>query len=120
MMKLNEVGSSTGELALWLDGKLVSHLGPGFPRGKWVYDKFLPGQGGEGVRWDERQQRAQPLNFGAEGEPFEGFEWRSNQELQLNFLWLLCYITEAKPGQVSKVWFDQIVVARDYIGPLSP
>ncbi len=27
-----------------------SHLGKGFPRGEWVYDKFKPGEGGDGVR----------------------------------------------------------------------
>ena len=42
----------------------MSHLGKGFPKGKWVYDKFMP-------------------------------------------------------GHVGKVWFDQIVVATDYIGPIA-
>ena len=54
MMKLNDLGKANGEMALWIDGKLVSHLGPGFPKGKWVFDKFLPGKGGEGVRWNDK------------------------------------------------------------------
>lgn len=105
MMKMNDpVSAGNGEQALWIDGKpwtkegqLVSHLGPGFPRGKWVWDSFLPDP---------------------QGEPFEGFRWRSSETLNLNFLWLLLYITDAPPGHVSRVWFDDIVVARAYIGPI--
>ena len=107
MMKMNEpVTVGNGEQALWIDGELwardgqiVSHLGQGFPRGRWVWDSFL----------------ADP-----NGEPFEGFRWRRSQGLKLNFLWLLLYITKAPPGHISKVWFDDIVVARAYIGPISP
>jgi hypothetical protein len=40
MVKMNDVGDSNGEMALWLDGKPISHLGKGFPKGKWVFDKF--------------------------------------------------------------------------------
>ena len=39
-------------------------------------------------------------------------------EQPLNFLWLLCYITKSPPGHVSQIWFDDIVVAREYIGPI--
>jgi len=120
MMKLNQPDRSDGEMALWIDGKLVSHLGPGFPRGKWVYDKFLPGQGGGGVRWNDEKGGPEPLRFPPDGEPFEGFQWRKRAELKLNFLWVLLYITGAPEGHVSKVWFDNIVVARDYIGPIQP
>lgn len=106
MMKMNDPpGESNGEQAIWIDGKpwikdgqLVSHLGPGFPRGKWVWDSFHPDP---------------------DAAPFEGFRWRSSEELDLNFLWLLLYITKSPPGHVSRVWFDDIVVARRYIGPIS-
>jgi hypothetical protein len=106
MMKMNDpVTESNGEQALWLDGRLwekdgqiVSNLGQGFPRGKWVWDSWLPDP---------------------DGEPFEGFRWRKTEDLKLNFLWLLLYITKAPPGHVSKVWFDDIVVAEQYIGPIS-
>lgn len=119
MMKLNDVGNANGEMALWLDGKLVSHLGPGFPKGKWVFDKFLPGEGVDGVRWNDKLQRREQLEFPREGKPFEGFAWRTDEKLNLNFLWLLCYITQAPKGHVSKIWFDNIVVAEDYIGPIT-
>jgi hypothetical protein len=118
MMKLNDVGQSNGEMALWIDGKLVSHLGEGFPKGKWVYGKFKPGEGGDGVRWDDERNGPEYLKFPAGGEPFEGFRWRSDDDLDLNFIWLLCYITRSPEGKVSKIWFDDIVVAKEYIGPI--
>jgi len=104
MMKMNApVSESNGEQAIWIDGKswkkdgqVLSHLGKGFPKGKWVWDSFTPDP---------------------QGEPFEGFQWRSDEKLNLNFLWLLLYITRAPDGHVSKVWFDDIVVAKKYIGP---
>ena len=120
MMKMNDVGQSNGEMALWIDSQLVSHLGPGFPRGKWVYDKFIPGGGGEGVRWNDETRGPERLAFPREGKPFEGFRWRSDEDLKLNFLWLLCYITKAPTDHVSNIWFDNIVVAKEYIGPIEP
>ena len=105
MMKMNDpVTASNGEQAIWIDGRpwvkdgqVISHLGPGFPKGKWVWDSFIPD---------------------TDGEPFEGFQWRDDEDLKLNFLWLLLYITKAPAGHVSKVWFDHIVVATEYIGPM--
>ena len=104
MMKMNDpVTEHNGQQAMWIngkswekDGQTISHFGKGFPKGKWVWDSFIP----------------EP-----EGMPFEGFQWRSVEELKLNFLWILLYITKAPPGHVSKVWFDDIVVAKKYIGP---
>jgi len=105
MLKMNHpVVRANGEQALWIDGRpwvkhgqVVSHLGPGFPKGRWVWDSFMPNP---------------------EGVPFEGFQWRKAESLKLNFLWLLLYITKAPPGHVSRVWFDDVVVAAEYIGPL--
>ena len=106
MMKMNEPATeSNGEQALWIDGKpwakegqIVSFLGRGFPKGRWLWDSFIPS----------------PV-----GQPFEGFRWRSTEQLKLNFLWVLLYITDAPPGHISKVWFDHIVVAKQYIGPIT-
>jgi len=107
MMKMNDpVTESNGEQAIWIDGKswkkdgqVISYLGKGFFKGKWVWDSFLPDP---------------------KGEPFEGFQWRSDKDLNINFLWLLLYITKAPEGHVSKVWFDDIVVAKKYIGLINP
>ncbi|MBM4041365.1 MAG: hypothetical protein FJ290_22925 [Planctomycetes bacterium] len=120
MMKLNDVGDSNGEQALWIDGKLVGHLGKGFPKGKWTFDRFLKDQGGDAIRWNDAKGDRERFRVAEGGEPFEGFRWRNNEALKINFLWPLFYITKSPDGHVSKVWFDQIVAARDYIGPLAP
>jgi hypothetical protein len=120
MMKMNDVGDTNGEMALWIDGKLASHLGKGFPKGKWIYDKFLPGQGGEGVRWSDEKRAPEHFEFPSGGLPFEGFRWRSDERLKINFLWVLLYITKAPQDHVSKIWFDNIVVAKNSIGPIEP
>jgi hypothetical protein len=118
MMKMNDVDAANGEIALWINGRQVSHLGKGFPKGKWVFDKFLPAEGGEGVRWSDVKGGPEAIAFPPGGAPFEGFRWRRDARLKINFLWVLDYITGAAEGQVSKVWFDNIVAARQYIGPL--
>lgn len=105
MLKCNTTPEkSDGELALWLDGKLTNHVAPGTPRGPWTGMGF------------------QPLAEG--GEPFEGFRWRTDARLKVNFFWLLFYVTEnaAKQNKVqadpiNRVWFDDIVVATEYVGP---
>jgi len=107
MVKMNTpVTASNGEQAFWIDGKpwkrdgqVSTHLGPGFPKGKWVHDSF----------------HADPR-----GRPFEGFRWRTTRDLAINYLWLSLYITKAPRGHVSRVWFDHVVVAKRYIGPLKP
>lgn len=98
---------SDGELALWLDGQPTLHIGPGARRSRWTGLGFsLMDQGGE---------------------PFEGFRWRTSRDLQINFFWLLHYVTENAPRQnhvaasnrINRVWFDDIVVSTAYIGPIS-
>ena len=119
MMKMNDpVAEHNGEMALWIDGRLVSHLGPGFPKGKWTYDKFLLKQGGGGIRWDDAKGGPERFTVAEGGEPFEGFRWRSDAKLNLNYLWVLLYITKSPEGHVSKVWFDDIVVGSEYVGPV--
>ena len=109
MVKLNsEPDRPDGELALWLDGKLVAHFVKGVKRTRWTGMGFALTEEG--------------------GEPFEGFRWRTSKELTINFFWLLLYVTEhaarqnkvANPNPVTRVWFDDIVVATRYIGPLKP
>lgn len=118
MVKMNDLGESNGEMALWIDGRAISHLGKGFPKGKWVFDKFMANQGGESVRWNNSKGDRENFQTAAGGEPFEGFRWRTAKELDVNFVWAYLYITGAPAGHVSKVWFDHIVVASEYIGPI--
>ncbi len=107
MVKMNDpVTASNGEQAFWVDGELwrvndqvVSHIGPGFPQGQWSGGWWQPNQESETT--------------------FEGFQWRTVQELAINYLWTYVYITKAPQDHVSKIWFDDIVVAKSYIGPIS-
>ena len=107
MLQLNSTPDKhDGELALWLDGKPVAHFAPGTRRGPW-----------SGMGFALRDEG---------GEPFEGFNFRTSTDLKINFFWLLHYVTEnaarqnkvAKPNPTNRVWFDDIVVATTYIGPV--
>lgn len=118
MIKLNDVGDSNGELALWLDGKLISHLKKGEPRGIFLFDKFFPHREGEGVVWDTSSGERRSLPSEPGGSPFPGFNWRTTEELNINFVWLYVYITKGTTGHVNNVWFDDVVLATEYIGPL--
>lgn len=99
MVKLNDpVDSYNGELAMWIDGKEIAHLMQGSPNGTWVGDSFLPS---------------------LSGTPFEGFQWRNTYDLDINWLWLLHYVTDDPLGHVGRMWFDDVVVAKSYIGPIN-
>ena len=124
MVKMNDVGDSNGEQAYWLDGKLsrkgdqvTSYLGKGFPSsGSWTFDKFFPGVAKEGIAWDYAQGRGVSIKGGA---PFPGFAWRNTPELNINAVWLYRYMSRPETG-TSKVWWDHLVIAKKYIGPLTP
>jgi hypothetical protein len=96
MVALNTpVSSYNGEQALWINGAKKIHLGMGFPLGNWVGGHFVPS---------------------TNGQPFEGFQWRSTTALKLNFLWLQLYV-DADTN--CKAWIDDVVVATEYVGPIS-
>jgi hypothetical protein len=105
MIKMNDpVTESNGEQAFWIngreyfkDGQKVSHLGKGFPKGSWTWDSWIPNPAGQ---------------------PFDGFRWRTTANLNINYLWLELYITDAAQGRESRVWLDHVVVAKKYIGPM--
>jgi len=115
MVKLNDIGDRNGELALWIDGKLVSHLGKGFPVGTWIWDKFCPGKKGKGIRWDNKVGGRVSIEG---GKPFEGFMWRTVEALKINYIQIQLYITGAPRDYISRVWYDHVVVAKKYIGPI--
>jgi len=58
---------------------------------------------------------------------FGGFRWRTTDKLKINSFWLLFYNTD-QPARhnkdphpetrVMEVWFDDIVIATEYIGPI--
>lgn len=124
MVKMNDIGDSNGEQAYWLDGRLsrkgdqvTSYVGKGFPSaGTWAFGTFAPGVNREGVRWlDSKGER---VSIGG-GKPFPGFVWRNVPELNINGLWLYRYMSHPEKG-TSKVWWANLVVAKKYIGPISP
>jgi len=58
---------------------------------------------------------------------FGGFRWRTSDKLKINSFWLLFYNTgqparhnrDPNPeSRVMEVWFDDIVIATEYIGPV--
>jgi len=96
MVRMNRpVSSANGEQAFWIDGRLVSHMGPGYPDGTWDFDVFDPD---------------------IPGGTFEGFQWRTDDNLSIDHLCLINYLDN--PDDAS-VWFDHLVVATEYIGPIS-
>jgi hypothetical protein len=95
MVKLNNpVSSFNGEHAIWLNGVKVSHLGMGFPNGTWSGGNFTQGS----------------------GSPFEGFQWRNNSNLNLNYIWLQNYAPTSPFGTLK---YDNLVAAKNYIGCIS-
>ena len=124
MVKMNDIGDSNGEQAYWVDGKLsrkgdqvTSYLGKGFPSsGTWAFGTFAPGIAREGVRWLDSKDERVSLEG---GKPFPGFVWRNVPELNINGLWLYRYMDHEEKG-TSKVWWANLVVARKYIGPITP
>jgi len=96
MVKMNDpVSSHNGEQAFWINGELVHHLGEGFPNGSWVWDSF---------------------HVDSAGDPFEGFQWRTDPALNINYIWVNHYVdTDPDAG----AWYDHVVVATEYIGPIS-
>ena len=92
MVKMNSpVSSSNGELAMWVDGKQVAHLGPGYPVMQMIYGIWTPDPNGS---------------------PFPGFQWRNDGNLALNWVWIQNF-------GLGRIWLDHIVLARSYIGPLA-
>jgi hypothetical protein len=59
---------------------------------------------------------------------FRKIRWRTSAELKLNTVWLQYYVTEENmrrnrdywmDKRKMEIWFDDIVVATHYIGPIS-
>ena len=112
MVKMNDpVTEWNGEQAFWIDGELKSHLGPGFPRGEWIWDGFYP---------NDACTPAGPCDTSGSPVPccqdFEGFQWRSDPDLNINYFWLENYVT-GDPSSCG-VLFDHVVIATEYIGPI--
>ena len=53
------------------------------------------------------------------GTPFEGFRWRGDANLNLNWIWLQNYAPKDPAGFTGHKTFDHLVVAKSYIGCLA-
>jgi len=96
MLKANTPGQSDGEFAVWINDQLIQHLREGAP--------YMDRMGGGWWGPDPN------------GDPFPGFNWRDTDDLGFNWIWLDFYVDS---GPSSMSW-DQVVVAKDRIGCLSP
>jgi hypothetical protein len=94
MIKVNDVGDTNGEYAMWLNGETLSELGKGFPAGAWEGGQFT-----------------QTRN----GRPFGGIEWRDDAGFGVNYIWMQNY-NETN----NIVWYDHLVVATSHIGCMAP
>ena len=111
MVKMNSPATAwNGEQAFWINGKKKAHLGPGFPRGEWIWDGFYP---------NPTCTLSGACNLNGSSTPccqdFEGFQWRNDLALNINYIWLEHYV-DTDP--TCSVRFDHLVIATDYIGPM--
>jgi hypothetical protein len=98
-VKLNTPPNADGLLEMWVDGVRIQQFAPGTPTGSYMGTNFRPDPGGQ---------------------PFPGLRYRNSSVLKLNYLWLSHYATDVPAGATSVVFFDQLVLAKRYIGPLRP
>lgn len=97
-VKLNAVLTGfDGEQSLWINGVLVQKNALG-TKGAW-------GSTAPGIF---TANAASPSAF-------EGFQWRTNAALALNFIWLQNYAGAA----AATMKFSNVVVATKYIGPIA-
>jgi hypothetical protein len=101
--KANTVGTSDGELSLWLDDVLVGEYKPGSPRGRWLRDNFFT--------WGQYYQDVQA---------FEGFDFRSSADVLLKRVTLDAYYERgtlpADAPEAQVILYDDVVVATSRIG----
>jgi hypothetical protein len=89
---------------------------PLIPRDRWICVEFMlkhntPGRpDGEQAFWVD----------GALVGHWKGINWRKTEQLKANALTLESYVTETwTKHPVNVVWFDNVVIARSYIGPVA-
>jgi len=47
---------------------------------------------------------------------FTGIRWRDTADLKINDFWLMLYVHNSP--KVNRVWFDEVAIGTEYIGPL--
>ncbi|MHA4807995.1 hypothetical protein ACX0G9_07805 [Flavitalea flava] len=98
MVRLNNpVNAYNGELRVWQDGVEVGHWGPGYPNGHWATDSWF-------------NNPSDP--------PFPGFRWRTDANLNINYIWIEFYDDKSPAGVSHYIKYANLVMARKYIGPI--
>jgi hypothetical protein len=98
MVKMNNpVTANNGELRVWQDGKEVGYWGPGFPHGYWDADSWY-------------NNSSSPA--------FQGFRWRTDAQLNINYIWIEFYDDKSPAGANHYIKYSNLVMARKYIGPI--
>ena len=104
MLQANTPGQSDGAMTFWIDGVRVGDYRTGTPVGQWLRNLWIT----------SGPKLTKPV-------PFPGFDFRTTTALRVNEVALLWYVSEdyAKLGTAerNRVWFDDVVVATEYIGP---
>jgi hypothetical protein len=107
----NTVGQSDGALALWKDDVLVGEYEPGEPRGRWLRDNFYT----FGQYYEDQQA-------------FEGFDFRSSEDVLLKRFTLDAYYEEGSLNNYAMelptpeaqiILYDDVVIAEQRIGCMS-
>lgn len=118
MMKPNTPGLDDGYQAYWIDGELIinstvanEECGPYVESYDTVCEDDDPSL-------DVYDVYDNPPPYDAVY-PGEGYIWRDTGSLQINYLWIQLYnhLGSTNPDE-NKVWFDNVVVSKDYIGPM--
>ena len=113
MLKLNSPATaSNGEIKLWVDGKLIIHLKQCSPDGGWLHGSFYP-EDSSGYADNKKYTAMEAIA------PFEGFQWRSDSRLKMNVMSLAYYVTKDTKGN-ARIWYDNVVLAKKYIGLIEP
>ncbi|MCD6337865.1 MAG: hypothetical protein J7M29_00585 [Verrucomicrobia bacterium] len=101
----------------WWGNSFQPESQPPIPRGKWICAEFMlrhntPGKAdGEQAFWIDGKLMGR----------WSGINWRASPRLQANALTLETYVTDRwTKNETNIVWFDNVVIARRYIGPAVP
>ena len=89
---------------------------PLIPRDQWICVEMMlthntPGQpDGEQAFWIDGKLVGH----------WTGIPWRKSEQLKANAFTLESYVTDRWTKQkMNRVWFDQVVIASEYIGPMA-
>jgi len=108
MAKANTVGEQDGALALYKDDALVGEYAPGTPRGRWLRASFFT--------WGQYYEDEQA---------FEGFDFRSSEDVLLKRFTLDAYYEEGTLNDLAMettvpeaqvILYDDVVIATERVG----